>query len=98
MAQPARTAPELLELVADGAQELVAIGNIGLRLHADGRLAVDHPCDPPSPIADCDEDLDRVGRGAEYRADLGYRLHLVQDIDREALAKHDHERVSGGDR
>jgi hypothetical protein len=70
---------------------LLVIGCLG----ADGRLAVDDTDHTPAVVGGGDEDLDRVGRRAEDGADLRDRLDLIQHVDREPVAQHDHEHVPG---
>jgi len=43
------------------------------------------------------DDLDGIGGGTEDRADLWDVLDAAEHIDREAVAQHDDEHVSGAD-
>ncbi|CDZ91925.1 hypothetical protein RHRU231_90010 [Rhodococcus ruber] len=82
------------ELVADRPQQGLAVGDIGARLHAHGRVSVDHPGDAPTEIGLGDDDLDRVGRGAEDAADLRYLLQRVQEVHRVPVLDEHEERVT----
>ena len=52
-----------------------AFGHVRIGLDAHGRLAVDHPGDPPAPLGDGDQDVHGIGGGAADRSDLA--LHLL---------------------
>src|SRR5215472_1242952 len=72
--------------------------DIALGLDAYRRRAVDDAGDTAAAVAGRDDDPDLVGGRAVNRAYLRYRLDLVQDVHREAVGHHDHERVAGADR
>jgi hypothetical protein len=72
----------------------VATGCVGVCLDADWRRTIDHGQDAVAAVSDGDQDIE----GVSARADLRNGLHRVHDVHREALAQHDHERVTGADR
>src|SRR5512146_1732318 len=86
------------ELVADPAQQLVAVGDVLVGLDAERHLAVDDADDAAAELGLRDQDLEPVRRGAEDPADLRHQLQLVEHVDREALADEDDEDVPGRDR
>ena len=86
----------LLELVTDGAQQVVPVGHVAIGLHPEGRLSVDDAHNATATWGHRDQDVDRIGCGAVDRADLGHRLNRVEDVDREPVTQEDHEAVPGG--
>src|SRR2546422_9620231 len=86
---PARARPpgSQLQLVAEAAEQLFALGDVGVGLHAERARAVHDTQDRPALLGLAHDDLDPVGRGAEDAADLPNHLHRVQDVDGESIAK-----------
>ena len=87
----------LLELVTDGAQQVAPVGHVAIGLHPEGRLSVDDAHNATATRGHRDQDVNRIGCGAVDRADLGYRLDRVEDVDREPVTQEDYEAVPGGD-
>ena len=87
----ARTPPiDNSELVPDGPQQLFAVGHVGLGLNATWRQPVDHADDAATELAASDDELDRVGGGAEDAAHLGDVFDRVEDVHGVAvLEKHE---------
>ena len=86
------------QLVADVTEQAVTVGHISVCLDPHRRRAVGYAHDPAAAITDGDQDVNRVGGGAEDGADLRYGLDRVQHVDREPFPEQDHERMPGADR
>ena len=61
----------VLELVTDGAQQIVPVGHVAIGLDPKGRLSVDDADNATATRGHCDQDVNRIGCGAVDRADLG---------------------------
>ena len=70
-------------LIANLTQERFALGNLRFAFDPFGREAVDHAEDAAALFGCGDDDLGRVGGGAEDAADFGHGLDGFEDVDRE---------------
>lgn len=77
--------------VAEASEQRLALGDIGLRLDALCRDAVDDAKDAAPLFGLCDDHLNGVGGGAVDVADLLDRAHRWKHVDGEGVAQQDEE-------
>src|SRR6516165_8590489 len=86
------------ELVTDGSEQQFALSDVVLSLDASRWEAVNHADNAAAEFGLGDDDLNRVGGGAEDTAHLWDLLDAVEDVDRVAIVDEHDEGVSGCDR
>src|SRR5688500_18700734 len=85
---------DVSELVPDRPHQLFAVGHVGLGFNASWHQAIDHPDDAASEVAASDDELDRVGGGAEDATHLGNALQRVEDVHGVAILEKHEEGVT----